>query len=128
MRARSTRHLLVLGGCSAVMLAAILAGRAAAGKGTKNLQVLPARMSEKEVKKVMKGWTQALGVECGFCHVAGDFAKDTEHKEEARAMLRMTNELNKTYMAKYGLTIGCDMCHRGHEHPPTLKRPASGEH
>ena len=90
-----------------------------------NLQVLPARTSEREVKKIMKGWAKQLGVACEHCHDTADFAKDTEHKDEARAMLRMVNELNTKHLAPYGVTIDCAMCHRGRAHPPEL--PAAGE-
>ena len=45
-----------------------------------------------------------------------DFAKDTEKKEIARAMMKMTGEINKTYF-KGEQRMGCISCHNGAEEP-----------
>jgi hypothetical protein len=105
-------HVLILAG----VLALILAGRATADKGRSakmDLQALPARTSPREVNRIMKVWSQALGVSCGACHVGTDYARDTETKTVARAMVRMTHELNTGYFKGYGLEMTCETCHRG---------------
>jgi hypothetical protein len=113
MRARVAVHVLLLGG----LVALILAGRADADKGRRaakmDLQALPARTSAREVNRIMKVWSHALGVSCGACHVEKDFARDTEAKTVSRAMVRMTDELNRGYFKDYGLQLTCETCHRG---------------
>src|SRR4051812_18838153 len=51
----------------------------------KNLQVLPKDTSAAQVVTMMRGFTTALGVQCGYCHVfegagnpANDMAADTK--------------------------------------------------
>src|SRR4051812_29363180 len=43
-------------------------GVASAGDGGKNLKILPATMSKQDIKKLMKGVADSLGVQCDFCH------------------------------------------------------------
>src|SRR5438067_9914392 len=60
----------------------------------KNLKVLP---ENTDLRKVMHGFTVALGVECSYCHVAadpvthrGDRASDANPmKDQARVMIQM---------------------------------------
>lgn len=109
-------HVLLLAG----LLALILAGRAAADKrrpAKMDLQVLPPRTSAREVDRIMKVWSQALGVTCDGCHAGTDYARDTESKTAARAMVRMTRELNRGYFKDYGLEMTCETCHRGKRVP-----------
>jgi hypothetical protein len=88
---------------------------AAAGE-LKNLQVFPKETSKKDIKKAMKGLADALGVECDYCHDMDDMAKDTEHKEAGRKMMRMSMELNQKYFAgKQRIT--CNTCHNGNKEP-----------
>ena len=63
-----------------------------------NLKVLPEDMPLPEVRRVMQGFTRALGVRCLYCHVGEegkppstfDFASDEkEVKEVSRVMMRM---------------------------------------
>lgn len=93
-----------------------------------NLQILPKNISPEKLELEMELYSRALGVECGFCHVKNgeemDFASDkNKHKEEARDMMRMTNELNEKY---FGVNLKdpdeapvmtCYTCHRGEEFP-----------
>src|SRR5687767_651453 len=82
------------------------------GDGGKNLKILPKTMSKKEIKDAMKKIAKALGVQCEHCHDTNDFAKDTEKKNVARSMMKMTGELNKTYF-KGEMKVQCVTCHRG---------------
>ena len=84
------------------------------------LEVLPAKLTEKEVKQIMLGWARALDVKCNHCHELSDFSADTEHKLVARKMARMVNDVNQKHLAKYKVQVSCVTCHRGKDHPPTL--------
>lgn len=95
----------------------LVAGYAFAGApGGKNLKVLPGTMSKTDVKKAMKGISDALGVQCDHCHDTEDMAKDTEHKDKAREMMRMTAEINRSFF-KGKEKVSCMTCHRG-KHAP----------
>lgn len=98
----------------------------------KNLKILPADISISKLDSIMESYNKALGVGCDFCHapVKGftdslDFASDAKPmKEEARKMLRMTIEINKTnfYFDKnerpeYLKVVHCMTCHRGEAYP-----------
>lgn len=84
--------------------------------GGKNLKVLPKDLSKADIKKMMKGIADSLGVQCDFCHDTDDMAKDTEHKEVARAMMKMTAEINKaSFKGKSRVT--CMTCHNGKAEP-----------
>lgn len=104
----------------------------------KNLQVLPKDISARDLIATMRGYTQALGVECSFCHAENpqthrlDFASDANpHKNTARIMIRMVNEINPKYLATADpdapqpeKTATCGTCHRGYSLPP-LFAPAN---
>ena len=94
----------------------------------KNLKVLPKKISNDDLRKVMRGWNNALGVKCNFCHVQSpddpkklDFASDAKpEKEMARSMYKMTQKINKKYFDHKGaavLEVDCNTCHRGKTHP-----------
>ena len=110
----------------------------------KNLQVLPKDMDGRQVMGVMRGFTQALGVRCVYCHVPGpneqdlngyDFASDEkEHKKAARTMLKFTDALNHDFPKDIGdapaagqFRVTCWTCHRGDKEPQTRRpEPAGG--
>lgn len=94
----------------------------------KNLKVLPKNITKAELDTVMKNWKDALGVKCGHCHSPSetnpkrlDFASDAKpEKETARAMYKMTRQLNKKYFAEHSASlnrVGCNTCHRGSKEP-----------
>ncbi|GAA0563431.1 hypothetical protein GCM10009415_52080 [Chitinophaga japonensis] len=92
----------------------------------KNLKVLPKDISHEELENVMRGFKDALGVKCGFCHAPRkddpkklDFASDeNEHKAVARDMMRMTARINKKYFKSHQVAaVSCYTCHRGNEEP-----------
>ena len=111
-----------------VLLGLIVAGFLATAVGfaqeaPKNLKILPKTMSKADIKKLMKVQAAALGVQCDFCHDTDDFAKDTEHKELARKMMLMTNQINKDNFEGKAV-VGCITCHNGQKEPKTLlKKP-----
>ncbi|HUH03256.1 MAG TPA: c-type cytochrome [Kofleriaceae bacterium] len=79
----------------------------------KDLQVLSKKMTRKEVEAYMKNdVAKALGVKCAYCHVKDDFAAPTEHKTIARDMMKMTNDISKSFFdGKPRVT--CFTCHQG---------------
>jgi hypothetical protein len=97
-----------------------------------NLQVLPKDISGPDLIATMRGYTKALGVECGFCHAEDpqthrpNFASDAKpDKNIARTMIRMTNEINSKYLSTVNdpdasaaqKTVTCGTCHRGNTMP-----------
>ena len=96
----------------------------------KNLKVLPKNISHEELIKIMRGYSKSLGVHCDFCHKKIeegnppklDFASDEkDEKRIARKMMKMTNAINKKYIAKIENgsldRITCVTCHMGNPHP-----------
>jgi hypothetical protein len=90
-----------------------------------NLQVLPEGI---DIRMVMQNISGALGVQCTFCHVQGDFASDDiDKKNIARGMMRMLQGINNDYLANVPAREGregaartsCMMCHRGAAIPST---------
>jgi len=88
----------------------------------KNLKIL----NPGQVGPAMRAFKTALGVECTFCHVQGDFASDeNHHKTVARKMLTLTHEVNAAnFDGKMRVT--CYTCHRGAQEPPA-DPPAAGQ-
>lgn len=65
--------------------------------------MLPEEVTRRELIDTLAGFTRALGVRCGHCHVGEegqplstfDFASDDKvAKRKAREMMRMVNDLN----------------------------------
>ncbi|MBI5858886.1 MAG: c-type cytochrome [Sphingobacteriales bacterium] len=102
----------------------------------RNLQVLPKDISDKKLDSIMLSYNAALGVDCKFCHQPAnslifgskdslDFASDKNPmKENARDMMRMVIDINKTYFyfdttqrPEYLHTVTCITCHRGQPMP-----------
>jgi hypothetical protein len=88
----------------------------------KNLKILPAEVN---IQQTMGAFRTALGVQCNYCHVAGDFASDDNpRKSMARNMLRIAADINATFPdGKRHVT--CYTCHRGEAKPKT-EPPAAG--
>lgn len=85
--------------------------------GMKNLQVLARDTSSKDVKRLMRTFTKALGVKCRHCHDMDDMSADTPKKETARQMMRMVRTINKKYLARSRHEVDCATCHRGKTRP-----------
>jgi tetratricopeptide (TPR) repeat protein len=102
----------------------------------KNLKVLPASATGRELQRVMNGFTGALGVKCIFCHVGEegknfgewDFASDAKaEKRTTRTMVTMLKAINTEYLADIeregapAITVSCVTCHRGSPAPVLLE-------
>ena len=107
----------------------------------RNLKVLP---ENTDLRKVMRGYEQALGVECNYCHAPADpvthradRASDANPmKDQARAMIQMTDDINKKYLTLLAKTtstydanaaVTCGTCHRGEKHPAAFVPPPRPE-
>jgi photosynthetic reaction center cytochrome c subunit len=87
------------------------------GKGAppKNLQIL----TPENYRATMTSFTQALGVQCTFCHVQGQMdSDDKEEKKTARMMLTMTRDINAKW-TDGKQHVRCYTCHRGSQTPLT---------
>lgn len=75
-----------------------------------------------EFEQEMQQITVALGVNCGFCHVRGNFASDDNpRKAAARRMLEMTGKINQQFFPGTR-SVTCFTCHQGEQKP---KQPES---
>lgn len=90
-----------------------------------NLRVLP---KDVDPKPQMMKIAQALGVQCSFCHVQGNFASDEYRtKITARRMMQMVKAINEqnfpnhetTADSPLGSAVTCYTCHRGAQKPAT---------
>jgi tetratricopeptide (TPR) repeat protein len=99
-----------------------------------NLQILPKASTREQVVETMRAFATALGVRCNHCHVGSDpetlegfdFAADTKQaKRIARAMMRMTQEINERLLPQMGrepeIKVQCITCHHGLAQPETLR-------
>src|SRR4051812_29209526 len=122
-----TRKLRVIGILSALTVLGTAAIQPSAKTDYKNLQVLPKDISSKDLQRIMvDDFQDGLGVSCSYCHVPEngtrhlDYASDEKpEKEIARAMMRMTLNINKQYfnvlppaIGDSLLIISCANCHR----------------
>ena len=83
----------------------------------KNLKLLDPKT---DMRFVMQGFNEALGVQCTHCHVQGDFAADTNPKKEmARKMISMVRLIDTSFPSSAGIfpdgyhEVDCSTCHRG---------------
>lgn len=102
----------------------------------KNLQVLPKNIRPDSLDKIMSGFNEQLGVDCGFCHFhdkKGDsliLEKDGKpEKDITRNMMRMTMDINKNYFqfneevtAAQVQAVTCYTCHKGKPMPEKEKK------
>jgi hypothetical protein len=79
---------------------------------------LPLCLVAQDKKKGPRAFRTALGVECTYCHVQGDFASDDNPKKEVgRMMILMTRDINGKF-TDGKRHVGCYTCHRGATEPP----------
>lgn len=83
----------------------------------KNLKVLPKNITKPELKAIMKAQSKALGVDCDYCHKEPNMEAETEKKQVAREMMRLTDDVNKKYRSATDGKVTCWSCHRGEKHP-----------
>ncbi len=98
----------------------------------KNLEVLSKDISPADLRDTMKKFSLGTGFRCSSCHLGEenqplteyDFAADDKPlKDRARAMLKMTQQINKTISANANQTpvaVECMTCHRGISKPIML--------
>jgi tetratricopeptide (TPR) repeat protein len=104
-----------------------------------NLKMLPKDISKRELVKIMRNWSGALGVRCSYCHVAEDptdlatfdFASDNEQKKHvSRIMMEMAGEINTVHLSKLEhegeVRVRCITCHHGVPKPETIDNVVSG--
>jgi hypothetical protein len=96
-----------------------------------NLQLYPKDIPRPELIATMQGFAQALGVQCGYCHVGQapqfDFASDAKPtKGVARKMILLAREVNAKIPEAVGkppndtTRLRCATCHRGVAIPKLL--------
>jgi len=90
----------------------------------KNLKLLA---PNSDIPFVMQNFNEALGVQCTYCHVEGDFAADTNPKKEmARKMIAMVRLIDTSFPSSAGVfpegyhEVDCSTCHRGSAKPETV--------
>ena len=68
---------------------------------------------------VMRGFTEALGVKCEFCHNTDNFASDEKiQKRTARVMIKMAANIDENYLVGPQIEkVTCFTCHRGSSVP-----------
>ena len=108
---------------------------ATAWKG-RNLQYFPKDIKRDELIQRMREFSFALSVRCQHCHAGGDgisfdgvdFSSDDKPaKNKARAMLRLTEQVNKTllpqvpFRAEPRVEVNCATCHHGLRLPKSLQ-------
>ena len=81
---------------------------AALGLDVKNLPPLE-QIDLPRKRKLMKTFSDALGVPCVGCHAHDDFAVDTPRKRVAK---RMWNEIVRVLSLENGEPVYCDSCHQ----------------
>lgn len=101
----------------------------------KNIKIFKGVPAGRLVNIMGRGFSPALGVSCGFCHIVGAYEKeDREEKQTARLMYAMMEAINKDYLMKLAEpgrnppTVNCSTCHRGMMRPggpPGGPRPAT---
>src|SRR5580692_4269171 len=87
-----------------------------------NLKILKAT-SGAEVTQIMHTFTTGLGVQCTYCHIAGNYASDENPKKDAaRKMIAMAQKINAEFPDKK-MHVSCYTCHRGEAQPKTAPEP-----
>jgi photosynthetic reaction center cytochrome c subunit len=96
---------------------------AAAAAPAKNLKLIGPKA---DLLFIMQNFNEALGVQCTYCHVQGDFAADTNPKKEmARKMIAMGRLIDTSFPSSVGAfpegyhEVDCLTCHRGSVKPET---------
>ena len=95
-----------------------------------NIQVLPGDITPDALMTLMRGWNEALNVDCVFCHKGQvgkpwstyDFTDDTKKRHEvARLMVKSTISLNEQFKDLGEMDeptkVTCATCHRRSRHP-----------
>ena len=87
-----------------------------------NLKILKVTTGP-EVMQIMRTFTTGLGVQCSYCHMAGNYASDENpKKDEARKMIAMAQKINGEF-PDHKMHVSCYTCHRGEAQPKTAPEP-----
>lgn len=86
-----------------------------------NIKIFKGVPAARLVRIMGQGFSPALGVSCGFCHVIGEYDKDDKQpKKTARIMYGMVIAINRDYISQVPVESGrpapvvnCSTCHRG---------------
>jgi tetratricopeptide (TPR) repeat protein len=102
----------------------------------RKLKYFPADITREVLTQRMREFSFALNVRCQYCHSGGDgvsfdgvdfSADDKPAKLKARAMLQMTDEINRTLLPKVPsraeprVEVNCATCHHGLRLPKSLQ-------
>lgn len=97
-----------------------------------NIKVLPSDWSYQQVDHLMDEFKAELGVKCNYCHAPSKedpkkmdmTSDDNKVKDIARDMIKMTDEINKKFIASIPhpdtvkvQAVTCNTCHRGQAKP-----------
>jgi mono/diheme cytochrome c family protein len=88
------------------------------GKG-QDMPAFGRELNQEELKAIMTGFTEQLGVKCTFCHELGDYDNDDkEHKQVARKMITLVDHMRQNYDTYFAEgtednQTGCWTRHRG---------------
>ena len=111
-------------------------GGAPQQQAPQNLKFFPKDITRDSLLTVMRGFTYALGVNCGYCHVEEPGANGRPQvrpaldgkieKEKARFMLAMVDTINRVTLAALPqrhaeVRVNCVTCHRGSPIPGTIE-------
>ncbi len=110
-----------------LVVAMTLSAQQPGGRGAlpepKNLKLLSPK---NDILFIMRSFNEALGVQCTYCHVQGDFSADTNPKKEmARKMIAMGRIIDDSFPSSAGAfpdgyhEVDCFTCHRGNAKPET---------
>jgi hypothetical protein len=115
------------GSLSAQEPAGAPAGRGGAGAAPANFKNLKLLTAKSDVMFHMRSFNEALGVQCTYCHVQGDFASDANPKKDiARKMIAMGRQIDDSFPSTVGVfpdgyhEVDCITCHRGKATPETV--------
>jgi len=101
-------------------------GQQAAPPPMTNLQFFPKDTPRERVLAVMGQFTQALGVQCNYCHVQDRASDEMRTKGVARQMLALVRDLSQKVPQAVGkpmeqtTAVNCTTCHRGVPIPKAL--------
>ena len=83
----------------------------------KNIQMLKG-VPAAQLTPIMNHFKSALGVDCTYCHIEGQEARDDKPmKKVAREMIQLTRDSNQRMGG--GARVNCNTCHRGQARPPS---------